>query len=151
MHPISSDGSKHKYDDRATDKALFKDCMYVLSMAHTIVAVGGKQFSSIILRTMPLLSRKELLLPEWWLPRWWWQMAQLEPFELEDGPRKVMSNLPSRREEKSCSKSWSFWVSNLGQKRTKKGPSNYWSNTMTSSHWKMEKWDPLRLPSTRLK
>ena len=41
---------------------------------------------------MPLSSRKELLLPEWWSPmrflRWWWQMAQLEHFELEDGPRR---------------------------------------------------------------
>ena len=59
---------------------------------------------------MPLLSRKELLLPEWWPPMrflgWWWQIAQLEPFKLEDGPRKVMWNAPSRREEKSCSKSW---------------------------------------------
>ena len=42
--------------------------MYVPAMAHTIVAVQGQQFSSIILRTMPLLLRKELLLPEWWLP-----------------------------------------------------------------------------------
>ena len=75
--------------------------MYVLAMAHTIVAVGGQQFSSIILRTTPLLSRKELLLPEWWPPmrflRWWWQMVQLEHFKLEDGPRKVMPNSPSRR------------------------------------------------------
>ena len=58
---------------------------------------------------MPLLLRKELLLPEWWPPmrflRWWWQMAQLEPFKLKDGPRKVMLNSPLRR-EKSCSKSW---------------------------------------------
>ena len=129
--------------------------MYVLAMAHVIVAVRGQQFSSIIPRTMPLLSRKELLLPEWWLPmrflRWWWQMAQLEHFELGDGPRKVMPNSPSRREERSCSKSWSFWVSNLGQKRTKKGPSTCWPNTMTSLCWKMEKWDALRPPSTRLK
>ena len=50
-------------------------------------------------------------------------MAQLEPFELEDGPRKVVPNSLLRREEKSCLKSWSFWVLNLGQKRTKKGPS----------------------------
>ena len=84
--------------------------MYILAMAHTIVAVRGQQFSSAILRTMPLLLRKELLLPEWWLPmrflRWWWQMAQFKPFKLKDGPRKVMPNSPSRREEKSCSKSW---------------------------------------------
>ena len=65
--------------------------------------------------------------------RWWWQMVQLEHFELEDGPRKVMSNSPLRIEEKSCSKSRSFLVSNLGQKRTKGGLSTYWPNTMTSS------------------
>ena len=34
-------------------------------------------------------------------------MAQLEPFELKDGQRKVMQNSLSR-EEKSCLKSWSF-------------------------------------------
>ena len=33
-------------------------------------------------------------------------MAQLEHFKLEDGPRKVVSNSPWRREEESCSKSW---------------------------------------------
>ena len=129
--------------------------MYILAMAHTIVAVRGQQFSSIILRTTPLLSRKELLLPEWWLPmrflRWWWQMVQLEHFEFEDGPRKVVPNSPLKREEKSCSKSWSSLVLNLGQKRTKRGPSTYWPNTMTSLHWKMEKWDALRLMSTRSK
>ena len=126
--------------------------MFVLAMACTIVAVEGQEFSSIILRTTPLLSRKELLLPEWWPPmrflRWWWQMAHLEPFKLQDGLRKVVLNSLSRREEKSCLKSWSFWVSNLGQKRTKKGPSTCWLNTMTSSHWKMEKWDVIRPPST---
>ena len=129
--------------------------MYTLVMAHTIVAVRGQPFSSIILRTMPLLSRKELLLSEWWLPmrflRWWWQMVQLEHFELEDGPRKVMSYSPLRREEKSCSKSWSFLVSSPGQKRPKREPSTYWPNTMTSSHWKMDKWDALRQQSTRSK
>ena len=129
--------------------------MYILAMAHTIVAVRGQQFNSIILRTMPLLLRKELLLPEWWLPmrflRWWWQMTQLEPFKLEDETRKVIPNSPSRREEKSCLKSWSFWVLNLGQKRTKKGLSTYWLNTMTSLYWKIEKWDALKLPSTRSK
>ena len=52
---------------------------------------------------MPLLSRKELLLPQWWLPmrflRWWWLMVPLEHFKLEDGSRKVMLNSLSRREE----------------------------------------------------
>ena len=33
-------------------------------------------------------------------------MAQLGHFKLRDGPRKVMLNSPSRREEKSFSKSW---------------------------------------------
>ena len=88
-----------------TDEALPQGCMYILTMAHTIVAVGGQQFSSIILRTTPLLSRKELPLLELWQPmrflRWWWQMVHLEPFKLKDGPRKVMPNSPSRREEKS--------------------------------------------------
>ena len=129
--------------------------MYILAMAHTIVVDRGQQFSSIILRAMPLLSRKDMLLPEWWLPmrflRWWWQMAQLKPFKLKDGPRKVLLNSPSRREEKTCWKSWIFLVSNLGKKRTKRGPSTYWSNTMTSSHWKMEKWNALRLLSMRSK
>ena len=36
-------------------------------------------------------------------------MVQLEHFELRDGPRKVMSNSSSRREEKSCLKSWEFF------------------------------------------
>ena len=129
--------------------------MYVLVMVHTIVAVRGQPFSSIIPRTTPLFSKKELLLPEWWPPmrflRWWWQMVQLEHFELKDGPRKVKLNSPSRREEKSCSKSWSFLVLSPGQKRTKREPSTYWLNTMTSSHWKMEKWDALRPQSTRSK
>ena len=51
--------------------------------------------------------------------RWWWQMVQLEHFELEDGSRKVVSNSPLRREEKSCLKSWSSLVLSPGQKRTK--------------------------------
>ena len=76
-----------------TNKAL-KDCIYAPAMAHTIVALRGQLFSSIVLRTMPLLSRKELLLPEWWpqmrFLRWWWQIAQLEHFKLEDGPGKVV-------------------------------------------------------------
>ena len=38
-------------------KLPLEDCMYVLAMARTIVAVGGWQFSSIILRTTPLLLR----------------------------------------------------------------------------------------------
>ena len=87
--------------------------MYALAMAHTIVAVGGQQFNCIILRTTPLLSRKELLLPEWWPPMrflgWWWQMAQLEHFEHEDGPRKVMLNSSLRREENLVQKIGAFW------------------------------------------
>ena len=75
---------------------------------------------------MPLLLRKELLLPEWWPPmrflRCWWQMAQLEPFELEDGPRKVMPNSPLRREEKSSLKSWSFQSRILDRREQRKGP-----------------------------
>ena len=136
-------------------KLSLEDCTYALAMAHTIVALRGQPFSSIILRTTPLLSRKELLLPEWWLPmrflRWWWQVVQLEHFELKGGPRKVISNSLSRREQKSCLKSWSFLVLSPGQRRTKREPSTYWLNTMTSSHWKMEKWDVLRLLSTRSK
>ena len=47
-------------------KLSLEHCIYALAMTCTIVAVGGQQFSSIIPRTMPLLLRKGLLLPEWW-------------------------------------------------------------------------------------
>ena len=68
-----------------------------------------------------------------------------------DGPKKVMSNSLSRREGKSCSKGWGFPVLSPGQKRTKREPLTYWPNTMTSLHWKMEKWGALRLLNTRSK
>ena len=108
-----------------------------------------------ITKNHAIIIKKGTVVLEWWPPmrflRWWWQMVQLEHFELEDGSRKVMLNSPLRREEKSCLKSWSFLVSTPGQKRTKREPSTYWLITMTSSHWKMEKWDALRPQSTRSK
>ena len=47
------------------DKVSLEDCMYILVMVHTTVAVRGQPSNSIIPRTMPLLLRKGLLFPEW--------------------------------------------------------------------------------------
>ena len=43
-----------------------------------------------------------------------------------------------------------FW-SQVLDRREQRGPSTCWPNTMTSLHWKMEKWDALILLRTRSK
>ena len=43
-----------------------------------------------------------------------------------------------------------FW-SQVLDRREQREPSTYWLNTMTSLHWKMEKWHALRPLSTRSK
>ena len=136
-------------------KLSLEDCMCTLAMVRTIAAARRQLSSCITLRTMPLLLRKGLLWPGWWqlmrFPRWWSQTVWLEPFELKGWPRKAVLSLQLRREERSCSKSWSSPASSPGQRRTKKEFWTYWLNTMTSSHWKVEKWDALKLPNTRSK
>ena len=125
-------------------KLSLEDCMCALSMAHTIAAAGRQLSSCTSPGTMPLLSRKGPLWRGWWqlmrFLRWWSQTVWLEPSEPEGWPKKATSSLLSRREERSCSKSWSSQALSPGQRRTKKEFWTYWPNTMTSSHWKMEKW-----------
>ena len=55
------------------------------------------------------------------------------------------------KERRKILKGWSFPVWSPGQKRTKREPSTYWPNTMTSLHWKIEKWGALRPLNTRSK
>ena len=81
----------------------------------------------------------------------WSQTVLLELIKLEEWPKRAKPSLLLRREERSCLKGWSSQVSSPGQRRTKEELWSYWLNTMTSSHWKMEKWDALKLPNTRLK
>ena len=119
-------------------KLSLKDCTCALVMACTIAAARRQLCSCITPRTMPLLSRKGPLWPGLWqlmrLPRWLLQMVWLEPFELEGWLKKAMPSLLSRREERSCSKSWSSQALSPGQRRTKKELWTYWLNTMTSLH-----------------
>ena len=65
--------------------------------------------------------------------------------------KKGHTSLLLRRELRSFLKSWSSQASSPGQRRRKKELWTYWPNTMTTSHRKMEKWDALKLPNTRLK
>ena len=124
------------------------------AMAHTTVAARRQLSSCITPRTTPSLSRKGPLWPGWWqlvrFPRWWLQMVQLELFELKEWSKRAKLSLLSRREERSCLKGWSSQASSPGQ-RTREELWTYWPNTMTSSHWKMEKWDALKPQNTRSK
>ena len=138
-------------DDKAVPRGL-----HVCPSYGTYNCGSQKKLSSCITpRITPSLSRKGLLWPGWWqlmrFLRWWSQMVQLELFKLEEWPKRAKLSLVLGREERSCSKGWSSQASSPGQRRTREELWTYWLNTMTSLHWKMEKWDALELPNTRSK